>query len=166
MSILSRIKTDFPDLYLNLFPFGMFMLSIAYACEFFNIYTNDRREYLLEYIQGFSVAAILLVGAPATMYNGILEHRKIKKNPNQISLTEAGFVQTRYNTVAVHSFSFVFIELLFVGQLGPRILPDQPMKFFFDAVISATLQFFSITYWVEVIKSNVDDKDGFEATDE
>ncbi|MEO1920185.1 MAG: hypothetical protein ABGW81_10875 [Paracoccaceae bacterium] len=48
MSILTRLKTDFSDLHLNIIPFGMFMVSIAYAGEAINIYTDDHWESVFE----------------------------------------------------------------------------------------------------------------------
>ncbi len=68
-------------------------------------------------------------------------------------------MQTQYNTSAVHSFSFVFIFLLAAEQLGPRILPDMPAKFWLEVVISATLRFFSISFWFDMLKSDADDSD-------
>ncbi len=159
MSILTRLKTDFSDLYLNIIPFGMFMVSIAYAGEAINIYTDDRWESVFEVFQGFFAITILVIGIPATIYNVILELRKRKQNPRPTSLIEAGFMQTQYNTSAVRTFSFVLILLLAVEQLGPRILPDMPAKFWFEVVISATLMFFSISFWVDMVKSGADDAD-------
>ncbi len=68
-------------------------------------------------------------------------------------------MQTQYNTSAVRSFSFVFILLLIVEQMGPRLLPEMPAKFWLEVVISATLMFFSISFWVDMLKSNADDAD-------
>jgi hypothetical protein len=137
----------------------MFMVSLAYAGEAVNIYTSDRWENVMEYFQGFFAITILLIGIPATIYNVILELRKRKKTKGQMTINEAGFVQSIYNTTAVRAFSFVFILLLFVEQMGPRILPDQPMEFFFDAVIALTLMFFSIAFWVEMSKAGSDEAD-------
>lgn len=159
MSILTRLKTDFSDFYLNIIPFGMFMVSISYGGEAINIYTEDRWEYIFEFFQTFFAIAILVVGIPATIYNAYLELRKRKQNPRPTSLIEAGFMQTMYNTSAVRSFSFVFILLLAVEQLGPRILPDMPAKFWLEVVISATLMFFSISFWVDMLKSGAEDGD-------
>ncbi|MCK4862184.1 MAG: hypothetical protein KAS85_09765 [Rhodobacteraceae bacterium] len=159
MSILTRLKTDFSDLYLNIIPFGMFMVSIAYAGEAINIYTDDRWESVFEIFQSFFAITILVIGIPATIYNAYLELQKRKQNPRPTSLMEAGFMQTQYNTSAVRSFSFVFILLLIVEQMGPRLLPEMPTKFWLEVVISATLMFFSISFWVDMLKSNADDAD-------
>lgn len=153
MSLLTRLKTDFSDLYLNIIPFGMFMVSISYAGEAINIYTDDRWEGMFEIFQGFFAVTIMLVGIPATIYNAILEIRRRRQNPRPTTLIDAGFVQTQYNTSAVRTFSFVFILLLFVEQFGSRILPEMPSKFFLEAVISATLMFFSISFWTDMVKS-------------
>lgn len=159
MSILTRLKTDFSDFYLNIIPFGMFMVSIAYAGEAINIYTEDRWEYIFEFFQTIFAITILVVGIPATIYNAYLELRKRKQNPRPASLIEAGFMQTMYNTSAVRSFSFVFILLLAVEQMGPRILPDMPPKFWLEFIISAALMFFSISFWWDMVKSGADDAD-------
>ena len=50
MGFLARLKTDFSDLYLNIIPFGMFMISIAYAGEAINIYTDARWESVFEVV--------------------------------------------------------------------------------------------------------------------
>lgn len=160
MSLLTRIKTDFPDHFLNIIPFGMFMVSVSYAGEAINIYTDDRWESVFEFFQTFFAITIILVGIPATIYNAFLEIRKRKQNPRPTSVIEAGFVQTQYNTTAVRSFSFVFILLLAVEQFGPRLLPDMSAKFFLEVVISATLMFFSLSFWYDMLKSNASDKDG------
>jgi len=159
MSFLTRLKTDFSDFYLNIIPFGMFMVSISYAGEAINIYTEDRWEYIFEFFQTFFAITILVVGIPATIYNAYLELRKRKQPPRPTSLIEAGFMQTMYNTSAVRSFSFVFILLLIVEQLGPRLLPEMPTKFWLEVVISATLMFFSISFWVDMVKSGAEDDD-------
>ncbi len=159
MGFLTRLKTDFSDLYLNIIPFGMFMVSIAYAGEAINIYTDDRWESVFEVFQSFFAVTILVVGIPATIYNAYLEIRKRKQNPRPPSLIEAGFMQTQYNTSAVRSFSFVFILLLFVEQMGPRLLPEMPTKFWLEVVISATLMFFSMSFWMDMLKSASDDAD-------
>ena len=137
----------------------MFLVSISYAGEVINIYTNDRWESVLEIFQGFFAITILVIGIPATIYNTILELRKRKQTPRQTSLIEAGFVQTQYNTSAVRAFSFVFILLLIAKQIGPRLLPDMPPKFWLEAVISATLMFFSISFWMGMVKSGAEDAD-------
>lgn len=159
MSILTRLKADFSDHYLNIIPFGMAMVSIAYAGEAINIYTDDRWEYIFEFFQAFFAITILVVGIPATIYNAFLEIRKRRQNPRPTSAVEAGFMQTQYNTSAVRSFSFVFILLLAVEQFGPRISPDMPAEFWIDVVIAATLMFFSISFWTDMLKSNSKDAD-------
>jgi hypothetical protein len=159
MSIFTRLKTDFSDLYLNIIPFGMFMISIAYAGEAINIYTDDRWESVFEIFQRFFAITILVVGIPATIYNAFLEIRKRRQTPRPTSVIEAGFMQTQYNTSAVRSFSFVFIFLLAAEQLGPRILPDMPAKFWLEVVISATLMFFSISFWFDMFNSDTDEAD-------
>jgi hypothetical protein len=137
----------------------MFMVSIAYAGEAINIYTDDRWESVFEIFQGFFAITILVIGIPATIYNAILEIKKRRQTPRPTSVIEAGFVQTQYNTSAVRTFSFVFILLLIVEQMGPRILPDMPAKFWLEVIISATLMFFSISFWMDMVKSGVDDED-------
>lgn len=159
MSIFTRLKTDFSDLYLNIIPFGMFMISIAYAGEAINIYTDDRWESVFEIFQRFFAITILVVGIPATIYNAFLEIRKRRQTPRPTSVIEAEFMQTQYNTSAVRSFSFVFIFLLAAEQLGPRILPDMPAKFWLEVVISATLMFFSISFWFDMFNSDTDEAD-------
>ncbi len=159
MSIISRIKTDFSDHYLNIIPFGMFMVSVSYAGEAINIYTDNRWESIFEFFQTFFAITIILVGIPATIYNAVLEIRKRRQNPRPSSVVEAGFVQTQYNTTAVRSFSFVFILLLVVEQMGPRVLPDMPAKFFLEVIISATLMFFSLSFWYDMLKSDGDSDD-------
>ena len=159
MSIITKLKTDFTDLYLNIIPFGMFMVSLAYAGEAINIYTDNRWEAVFEIYQTFFAIVIMLVGIPATIYNVILELKKRKQRPRPSSVVEAGFVQTQYNTSAVRAFSFVFILLLAVEQFGPRLLPEMPAEFWIDVVISATLMFFSISFWVDMVKSGADDAD-------
>ncbi|MGE4612613.1 MAG: hypothetical protein AAED33_14700 [Paracoccaceae bacterium] len=159
MSIFTRLKTDFSDLYLNIIPFGMFMISIAYAGEAINIYTDDRWESVFEIFQRFFAITILVAGIPATIYNAFLEIRKRRQTPRPTSVIEAGFMQTQYNTSAVRSFSFVFIFLLAAEQLGPRILPDMPAKFWLEVVISATLMFFSISFWFDMFNSDTDEAD-------
>jgi len=156
MQFLSRLKADFSDHYLNIIPFGMFMVSVSYAGEAINIYTDDRWEYIFEFFQTFFAITILVVGIPATIYNAVLEIRKRRQNPQQTRLIEAGFMQTQYNTSAVRSFSFVFILLLAVEQFGPRLLPEMPTKFWLEVVISATLMFFSISFWVDMLKPGGD----------
>ena len=158
MSIITRIKTDFSDHYLNIIPFGMFMISVSYAGEAINIYTDNRWESIFEFFQTFFAIAIILVGIPATIYSAVLEIRKRRQNSKYAGV-EAGFVQTQYNTTAVRSFSFVFILLLVVEQLGPRMLPDMPAKFFLEVVISATLMFFSLSFWFDMLKSDADNND-------
>lgn len=160
MSLLTRIKTDFSDHYLNIIPFGMFMVSVSYAGEAINIYTDDRWENIFEFFQTFFAITIILVGIPATIYNAYLEIKKRKLNPRATSVIEAGFVQTQYNTTAVRSFSFVFILLLAVEQFGPRLLPDMSAKFFIEVVISATLMFFSLSFWYDMLKPNSSNDDG------
>ena len=159
MSTIAKLITDFSDLYLNISPFGMFMVSVAYAGEAINIYTNNRWEAVFEIYQTFFAITILLVGIPATIYNAILETRKRKKSRVAGNPAEPGFVLSQHNTSAVRTFSFVFILLLAVDQFGPRIFPDMPPKFFLQSVISATLMFFSISFWIEMAKSNTDDSD-------
>ncbi len=159
MNFSTRLKTDFSDLYLNIIPFGMFMVSIAYAGEAINIYTEDRWESVLEIFQAFFAITIIVIGIPATIYNAILEFRKRKQSPRPTSLIEAGFMQTQYNTSAVRTFSFMFILLLIVEQLGPRLLPDMSAKFWLEVVISASLMFFSISFWLDTVKSNSNDDD-------
>lgn len=153
MSIFTKMKADFSDKYLNIIPFGMFMVSVSYAGEAVNIYTDDRWEAFLELFQTTFAIVILVVGIPATIYNAYLEIRKRRQSPRPTSIIEAGFVQTQYNVTAVRAFSFVFITLLVVEQLGPRLLPDMPPKFFLEVVISATLMFFSLSFWYEMFKS-------------
>lgn len=159
MNFSTRLKIDFSDLYLNIIPFGMFMVSIAYAGEAINIYTEDRWESVLEIFQAFFATTIIVIGIPATIYNAILEFRKRKQNPRPTSLIEAGFMQTQYNTSAVRTFCFMFILLLIVEQLGPRLLPDMSAKFWLEVVISASLMFFSISFWLDMVKSNSNDGD-------
>lgn len=159
MSLLTRIKTDFSDHYLNIIPFGMFMVSISYAGEAINIYTDDRWESIFEFFQTFFAITIILIGIPATIYNAILEIKKRRQNPRPTSVVEAGFVQTQYNTTAVRSFSFVFILLLAVEQFGPRLLPDMSAKFWLEVIISATLMFFSLSFWFDMLKSNASSED-------
>ena len=159
MSLLTRIKTDFSDHYLNIIPFGMFMVSISYAGEAINIYTDDRWESIFEFFQTFFAITIIMVGIPATIYNATLEIKKRTQNPRPTSVVEAGFVQTQYNTTAVRSFSFVFILLLAVEQFGPRLLPDMSAKFWLEVVISATLMFFSLSFWFDMLKSNASSDD-------
>lgn len=159
MSLLTRIKTDFSDHYLNIIPFGMFMVSVSYAGEAIDIYTDDRWESIFEFFQTFFAITIILVGIPATIYNAILEIKKRRQNPRPTSVIEAGFVQTQYNTTAVRSFSFVFILLLAVEQFGPRLLPDMSAKFWMEVVISATLMFFSLSFWFDILKSNASSDD-------
>ena len=160
MSLLTRIKTDFSDHYLNIIPFGMFMVSVFYAGEAINIYTDDRWESVFELFHAFFAITIILIGIPATIYNAFLEIKKRKQKPRPTSVIEAGFVQTQYNTTAVRSFSFVFILLLAVEQFGPRLLPDMSAKFFIEVVISATLMFFSLSFWYDMLKSNSSNDDG------
>ncbi len=155
MALFNRIKSDFSDFYLNIIPFGMFMVSIAYAGESINTYTNDRWENLFEIFQIFFAVTIILVGIPASIYNVILEIRKKKAG---VQSGETGFVQSIYNATAARSFSFVFILLLITEQLGPRIFPAQQAAFFLEAVISASLMFFAVAFWVEMAKSG--DADG------
>ncbi|MBL4872372.1 MAG: hypothetical protein JKY41_02990 [Rhodobacteraceae bacterium] len=157
MSILTRIKTDFSDLYLNIIPFGMTMISISYAGEAINIYTDNRWEAIFEFFQTFFAITVIVIGIPATIYNAILEIRRRRQNPRPTSAIEAGFMQTQYNTSAVRTFSFVFIALLVVDQFGPRLFPGMPPKFFLEAVISATLMFFSVSFWTDMIISNSED---------
>ena len=159
MSLLTRIKTDFSDHYLNIIPFGMFMVSISYAGEAINIYTDDRWESIFEFFQTFFAITIIMVGIPATIYNAILEIKKRRQNPRPTSVVEAGFVQTQYNTTAVRSFSFVFILLLATEQFGPQLLPDMSAKFWLEVVISATLMFFSLSFWFDMLKSNASSDD-------
>jgi len=159
MSFLTRLKTDFSDFYLNIIPFGMFMISVAYAGEAINIYTQDRWENIFEIYQSIFAITIILVGIPATIYNTIFEIRKLRQNPRPTSVREAGFTQTQYNTSAVRAFSFVFILLLIVEQMGPRLLPEMSAKFWLEVVISATLMFFSISFWIDMYKSGGDDAD-------
>lgn len=150
MSFLKRFKEDYSDYYLNIIPFGMFMVSIAYAGEAINLYTNDRWESIFEIFQGFFAITIIAVGIPATIYN-IFHELKKKKNRN--FAPETGFVQTIYNTTAVRGFSFVFIALLIMEQFGPIFLPDLPAAFFMQALVSVTLMFFAIAFWIEMFKS-------------
>jgi len=159
MNFSTRLKTDFSDLYLNIIPFGMFMVSIAYAGEAINIYTEDRWESVLEIFQAFFAITIIVIGIPATIYNAILEFRKRKQSPRPTSLIEAGFMQTQFNTSAVRTFSFMLILLLIVEQLGPRLLPDMSAKFWLEVVISASMMFFSISFWLDMVKSNSNDDD-------
>lgn len=150
MSFLKRFKEDYSDFYINIIPFGMLMVSIAYAGEAINIYTDDRWESIFEIFQGFFAITIIGVGIPATVYNIFHE---LKKKKNRSFAAETGFVQTIYNTTAVRGFSFVFIALLITEQFGPILFPDLPAAFFMQAVVSATLMFFSIAFWVEMSKS-------------
>jgi len=68
-------------------------------------------------------------------------------------------MQTQFNTSAVRAFSFVFIFLLIVEQMGSRLLPVMPAKFWLEVVISATLMFFSISFWTDMLKSGSEDSD-------
>ncbi len=159
MIFLTKLKTDFSDLYLYIIPFGMFMVSLAYGGEAINIYTDNRWEAVFELYQTFFAIVIILVGIPATIHNAILETKKRRQRPRPTSVVEAGFVQTQYNTTAVRSFSFVFILLLAVEQFGPRLLPDMPAEFWIDVVIFATLMFFSLSFWFDMVKSGMEEED-------
>lgn len=159
MSLVTRIKADFSDYYLNIIPFGMFMVSVSYAGEAINIYTDDRWEAIFELFQTFFAITILVVGIPATIYNAVLEIRKRRQKPRPTSTIEAGFMQTIFNTTAVRAFSFVFITLLVVEQMGPRLLPEMPAKFWLEVVISLTLMFFSLSFWFDMLKSESGDAD-------
>lgn len=137
----------------------MTMISISYAGAAINIYTDNRWEAIFEFFQTFFAITVIVVGIPATIYSAFLEIRKRRKNPRPTSAVEASFMQTQYNTSAVRTFSFVFIALLVVDQFGPRIFPDMPAKFFLEAVISATLMFFSISFWADMLISSLEDTD-------
>lgn len=153
MNFLTRLKTDYSDFYINIIPFGMFLVSIAYAGEAINIYTDDRWENTFKIFQGFFGAVIILIGIPATAYNVFHE---LKKKKAQSFGPETGFVQTIFNTTAVRGFSFVFITLLVTEQLGPIFLPTLPPAFFLQVLVSATLMFFAIAFWVEMARSNAE----------
>jgi len=71
MSTLTKLNTNFSDHYLNIIPFGMAMVSISYAGEAINIYTDDRWEYIFKFFQTFFAIAIIVIGIPATIYNYI-----------------------------------------------------------------------------------------------
>lgn len=136
------------------------MIAIAFGLEAVNIYTLEKWEDTLEIFQGTFALTIVVIGVPATIYAAITHFRMRKNAPDQIELIEAGFVQSMFNNIAVRSFSFIFVLSLFLLEAGSAIIPDQPMEFYFNVLISATTLFFSLSFWYEMLKSDADEMDG------